>query len=135
MQKNTSEFAVILIFNLILQLLKDKYTYFNKTKEVMNTKFEEIDGKFIATLEGEMDTAAAVEAEEVLKPLYQSNGKDVIIDCTNLEYIASSGLRILLSILKGAKNTGSKVIMRGVNDDIKNVFKLTGFISIFEFED
>jgi anti-sigma B factor antagonist len=135
MQKNTSEFAVILIFNLILQLLKDKYAYFNKTKEVMNTKFEEIDGKFIATLEGEMDTAAAVEAEEVLKPLYQSNGKDVIIDCTNLEYIASSGLRILLSILKGAKNTGSKVIMRGVNDDIKNVFKLTGFISIFEFED
>ena len=135
MQKNTSEFTVILIFNLILQLLKDKYAYFNKTKEVMNTKFEEIDGKFIATLEGEMDTAAAVEAEEVLKPLYQSNGKDVIIDCTNLEYIASSGLRILLSILKGAKNTGSKVIMRGVNDDIKNVFKLTGFISIFEFED
>ena len=101
----------------------------------MNTKIEEIDGKFFATLEGEMDTAAAVEAEEVLKPLYQSNGKDVIIDCTNLEYIASSGLRILLSILKGAKNTGSKVIMRGVNDDIKNVFKLTGFISIFEFED
>ena len=48
-----------------------------------------------------MDTAAAVEAEEVLKPIYNSNGKDVIIDCTNLEYIASSGLRILLSILKG----------------------------------
>ena len=45
----------------------------------MNTKIEEIDGKFHATLEGEMDTAAAVEAEEVLKPLYQSNGKDVII--------------------------------------------------------
>ena len=75
----------------------------------MNTKIEEIDGKFIATLAGEMDTAAAMEAEEVLKPLYTSNGKDVIIDCTELEYIAS-------------------------NDDIKNVFKLTGFISIFEFE-
>ena len=52
----------------------------------MNTRIEEIDGKFMATLEGEMDTAAAVESEEVLKPLYQSNGKDVIIDCTNLEY-------------------------------------------------
>ena len=33
----------------------------------MNTKIEEIDGKYIATLEGEMDTAAAKEAEEVLK--------------------------------------------------------------------
>lgn len=100
----------------------------------MNTSFEEINGKYVATLKGEMDTAAAVEAEEVLKPLYQSNGKDVVIDCTELEYIASSGLRILLSILKGAKASGSKVVMRGVNDDIKNVFKLTGFISLFEFE-
>ena len=100
----------------------------------MNTTIEEIDGKYVATLEGEMDTAAAIEAEEVLKPIYNSNGKDVIIDCNNLEYIASSGLRILLSILKGAKASGSKVVMRGVNDDIKNVFKLTGFISIFEFE-
>lgn len=100
----------------------------------MNTKLEEIEGKYVATLEGEMDTAAATEAEEVLKPLYNSDGKDVIIDCNGLEYIASSGLRILLSILKGAKASGSKVTLRGVNDDIKNVFKLTGFISIFEFE-
>ena len=46
----------------------------------MNAKIEELDGKFIATLEGEMDTAAAVEVETVLKPLYTSNGKDVIID-------------------------------------------------------
>ena len=100
----------------------------------MNAKLEEIDGKYVATLEGEMDTAAATEAEEVLKPLYTSDGKDVIIDCHGLEYIASSGLRILLSILKGAKANGSRVTLRDVNDDIKNVFKLTGFISIFEFE-
>ena len=100
----------------------------------MNTKIEEIDGKSVATLEGEMDTAAAMEVEDILKPLYQSNGKDVIIDCTNLEYIASSGLRILLSILKDAKASGSRVVLRNVNEDIKNVFSLTGFINIFEFE-
>ena len=100
----------------------------------MNTTIEEIDGKYVATLEGEMDTAAAIEAEQVLKPIYNSNGKDIIIDCTGLEYTASSGLRILLSILKGAKANGSRVVMRGVNEDIKNVFKLTGFISIFEFD-
>lgn len=100
----------------------------------MNTRIEEIDGKYIATLVGEMDTAAATEAEAVLKTLYTSNGKDVIIECQDLEYIASSGLRILLSILKGAKACGSKVVMRHVNDDIKNVFRLTGFINIFEFE-
>ena len=100
----------------------------------MNAKVEEIEGKLIATLEGEMDTAAAVEAEEKLKPLYTSNGKDVIIECKELEYIASSGLRILLGILKGARANGSSVTLRNVNPDIKNVFQLTGFINIFNFE-
>ena len=100
----------------------------------MNASVEEIDGKYIATLEGEMDTAAAMEAEEVLKPLYHSDGKDVVFDCTGLEYIASSGLRILLSILKKAKSHGHTVTMKGMNDDIKNVFKMTGFINLFNFE-
>ena len=100
----------------------------------MNAELKDIDGKYVATLAGELDTAAAMTAEEVLKPLMQSNGKDVDIECKDLEYIASSGLRILIGILKAAKATGSKVTMRNVNDDIKNVFKLTGFINIFDFE-
>lgn len=100
----------------------------------MNVKIEEVNGKYVAKLQGEMDTAAAMEVEETLKPLFTTDGKDVIIDCKELEYIASSGLRILLSILKGAKAAGSRVVLRDVNDDIKNVFQLTGFISIFEFE-
>lgn len=100
----------------------------------MNARIEETEGRYIATLEGEMDTAAAMEAEKVLKPLYDSAGKEVVIDCTKLEYIASSGLRILLGILKGAKAKGSRVVMRGMNEDIKNVFKMTGFITVFDFE-
>lgn len=101
----------------------------------MNTTLEEKDGKYIAVLEGEMDTVAAIEAEKVLQPLYNCNGKDVILECGKLEYIASNGLRILLGILKGAKAKGAKVVMRHVNDDIKNVFRMTGFADLFEFED
>ena len=100
----------------------------------MKTTIEEMDDRIVVTLQGEMDTAAAVEVEGKLKPYYTEQNKDVLLDCTGLEYIASSGLRILLSILNGAKACGHKVIMRNVNDDIKNVFKLTGFINIFTFE-
>ncbi len=99
----------------------------------MNTTIEELEDKFLVTLEGELDTAAAAEVDKKLQPLYTTNGKNVEIDCTQLEYIASSGLRILISILKGAKNGGSRVIITGMNDDIKEVFKLTGFINLFEF--
>ena len=98
----------------------------------MVATIQEFDNQYVATLKGELDTAAAVEAEQVLNPLYKSDGRDIVIDCTDLEYIASSGLRILISILKGAKANGSKVIIRNMNDDIKNVFRLTGFITLFE---
>ncbi len=100
----------------------------------MNTTIEQLEDKYLVTLEGELDTSAAVEVEQTLQPLYNSNGRDVVIDCTELQYIASSGLRILISVLKGAKAGGSKVIIRNLNDDIKDVFKLTGFINLFEFE-
>lgn len=99
----------------------------------MIATIQELEDKYLATLSGELDTAAAVEVEQVLKPLYKSDGRDIVIDCTELEYIASSGLRILISILKGAKSNGSKVFIKNLNDDIKNVFKLTGFINLFEF--
>ena len=99
----------------------------------MKTTIEQLEDKFLVTLVGELDTAAAAEVEQTLQPLYNSNGKDVVINCTELEYIASSGLRILISVLKGAKAGGSKVIIKNLNDDIMDVFKLTGFISLFEF--
>lgn len=100
----------------------------------MKTTIEQLEDKYLVTLEGELDTAAAADVEKTLQPLYSTSGKDVIIDCEGLEYIASSGLRILISILKGAKAGGSKVVLRNMNEDIKSVFKLTGFINIFEIE-
>lgn len=102
---------------------------------MLNTKIEEKDGKYFVTLEGDFDTVASVKAEEKLSPLYESNGKDIIMDCKKLSYIASSGLRIMLAIMKGARAGGSKVIMRDVNDTIKNVFKLAGFYNLFIFEE
>ena len=99
----------------------------------MKTTIQEQDNQFVVNLDGELDTAAALETEKVLQPLLKSNGKDVLFECEKLEYISSSGLRILLGILKGARANGSKVIMKDVNDDIKSVFKLTGLISLFEF--
>lgn len=100
----------------------------------MKTSIQETDTRITAILSGEMDTAAALEIENSLLPLYDSAGRDIVIDCTELEYIASSGLRILLGILKKAKAGGSRVILKNVNDVIHEVFELTGFINIFEFE-
>lgn len=101
---------------------------------MMTTSIKEEGGKIIATLCGELDTAAAQETEKALSPLFNSQGKEIVLDCTDLEYISSSGLRVLLSILKQGKAAGSRVVLKNVNDVIRDVFDLTGFIGIFEFD-
>ena len=100
----------------------------------MKTTIKENDGKLLVALVGELDTAAAAGVEQELQPLYENEDKDIVFDCEKLEYIASSGLRILLSILKKAKSHGHAVTLKSMNDDIKNVFKMTGFINLFNFE-
>ena len=100
----------------------------------MKTTIQELEEKTIVTLTGSLDTAAAIEVDQTLKPITEGDGKDIVFECADLEYIASSGLRILLDVLKKNKAKGHKVILRNVNDDIKNVFNITGFINLFEFE-
>ena len=102
--------------------------------DVMTTTINEIDGRLVAKLVGQLDTLAAVEAEKAMEPAFQVENQDVLLDCTELEYIASAGLRLFLTLLKAVKSRGGKVIIKGINDDIANVFKVTGFSSLFEFE-
>ena len=100
----------------------------------MKTTVQEIDGRLVAVLDGELDTAAAAETEAALKPLFESTGKDLVLDCTDLQYIASSGIRILVNLLKTAKANGDRVVLKNVNEVIRDVLELTGFVSYFVFE-
>ena len=100
----------------------------------MNTNITEIDDKYIVALEGELDTAHAMEVEQIMQPLHEVSGKEITVECTKLDYIASSGLRILLGLLKSAKANGNKVVLKNLNDEIKDVFKMTGFIDLFDIE-
>ena len=98
----------------------------------MTTTIQEKGNQVVASFIGRLDTAAAVETTEAVKPLLSLENKEIILDCTQLEYISSSGLRIFLAIRKEAAAHGSKVIVRSINDDIRQVFMMTGFISLFE---
>ena len=100
----------------------------------MNVRIEEIDGNMVAFLAGILDTAAAPETEKAMNPLNDVEGKDIIIDCTDLEYISSAGLRIFLGILQNAEDKGGHVYIKGINDEVRGVFAITGFSNIFEFK-
>lgn len=100
----------------------------------MKTTIVEKEGNLIAIFEGRLDTAAAPQCEQDLKPLADCEGRDIILDCTALDYISSSGLRLFLGVLKTAKPKGSHVYVTGMNADLRSVFTMTGFINLFEMK-
>lgn len=101
----------------------------------MNITINEQEGRLVAALEGDLDNTASMKAEKSLAPVFECTDSDVVIDCTELNYISSSGLRILLNIYKHTRTNGHKAILKGLKDDVKEVFQLSGFLQLFTIEE
>lgn len=100
----------------------------------MKTTINESGNSVIVKLEGDLDTAAAQETEKIFQPLLDMKNKDITVDCSELNYISSSGLRLFLSLLKSCKPNGNNLVLQHVNDNIKKVFTMTGFSALFNMQ-
>ncbi|MBR6371077.1 MAG: STAS domain-containing protein [Bacteroidaceae bacterium] len=87
-----------------------------------------------AQLIGRLDTPASQEISGDFESLIKLADGTVILDCSQLEYISSSGLRLFLSLRKAAASKGGKVIVKAINNDIRSVFMMTGFLNLFEIQ-
>ncbi|MBR0048550.1 MAG: STAS domain-containing protein [Prevotella sp.] len=101
----------------------------------MKTTIADNGATMVATFEGRLDTAAAVKTGQDIQPLIDNADKEIVLDCHQLDYISSSGLRLFLSIRKAAAAKGGKVIIEGINSDLRQVFTMTGFFNLFEIRD
>ncbi|MGN0803993.1 MAG: STAS domain-containing protein [Candidatus Coproplasma sp.] len=81
---------------------------------------------------GRLDTTTAPELEKILESVLDS-AKDLTFDMTELEYISSAGLRVILKAQKVMNALGSMKLV-GVNESIMEVFDITGFSDILTFE-
>ena len=94
---------------------------------------KKLDGTSLTiTLEGRLDTNTAPLLEAELKQ--SLNGiTELTFDFGELAYISSAGLRVLLSAQKVMNRQGS-MLLKNVNDDINEVFEITGFSDILTIE-
>ena len=86
----------------------------------------------VARLQGRLDTAAAVEVTPDFQKLNAYAKDQLVLDCQELEYISSSGLRLLLTVRKQVATDGGKLQIKNISNDIRLVFEMTGFVSLFE---
>lgn len=101
----------------------------------MEFKITEDKDRLILALSGDFDTIAGREAKKKLVPLFEQDDHDIMIDCTNLDYISSSGLRVFMNIYKHQHDIGRRCSMAHIKDNVRDVLDMGGFFMLFEQED
>jgi anti-sigma B factor antagonist len=83
-------------------------------------------------LEGRLDTTTAPQLEGELRTSVDGI-TELVFDLTDLEYVSSAGLRVLLSAQKVMNRQGNMTV-RNVSSEVMDVFELTGFSEILNIE-
>ena len=85
-------------------------------------------------LNGRLDTTNAAQFQNDITPLMEDANPDIEVDCTNMEYTSSQGLRLFLMLQKTVSAKSGKMVMKNMRPAVREVFDITGFSKIIKIE-
>ena len=100
----------------------------------MEVKILDQNGEKVVVIEGRVDTVTASDLEMKVSQIWSTPAIKLVFDCEKLEYLSSSGLRIILSAHKQVTARGGKFILRNLSREVRSVIDLTGFSRILTIE-
>lgn len=100
----------------------------------MKTTIEKNQEVTIVTLDGSLDTVSSTEFLSSINDLLTEPEPNIIVDCENLIYISSSGLRAFKMIQKSVNDNKGKAVVRKLRPEVYKIFELTGFTKIMTVE-
>lgn len=93
-------------------------------------EIQQREGVVVARITGRLDAVTTVEAEGQTAQLASSSR--VVLDLSQLTYISSAGLRLLLKLGKQVKEAGGRLVVAALQPMVEEVFQMTGFDKMFE---
>lgn len=87
------------------------------------------------TPQGEIDIYTSADFKKVLLELLQENNTDIKIIGTSLDYIDSTGLGVLISVLKQMKEDDRTIIITDIKPSIKKLLELTSLDKVFTIKE
>lgn len=90
----------------------------------------------VLTLAGEVDVSNVAEVREAGLKLLQSDTKRLVVDLSEVTYMDSSGLGMLVGLLKRVRESGGEVAIAGARERVGRLFEITGLKQVFSlYED
>jgi anti-anti-sigma factor len=101
----------------------------------MNLTNEKKNEFCVLNIEGRIDTTNFSQFENEINTLFNAGEKNLVFDCSGLNYISSSGLRVFLIAQKKTLSFNGKLHLCNLQPSIKEIFDISGFSSIFKIFD
>ena len=97
----------------------------------MEVTSKSVDKAIVIYVDGDLTTNSSPEAEAEINEILEGAATNVVINVEKVNYVASTGLRIILVLGKRLNKDGLKLIMCSMNATTKSVFKISGFSNLF----
>ncbi|MBR1874319.1 MAG: STAS domain-containing protein [Eubacterium sp.] len=92
------------------------------------------DETIVLSISGEIDGTNVDEFENRVSDAADRTSS-LVLDLGNLEYVSSAGLRVFLTLQKKVKQRGDSVIIKNVNEEVMDIFSVTGFVKLLNIEE
>ena len=80
----------------------------------------------LISVEGEADASSSIELDSQIRESFESDQKNILVDCTNLNYISSAGLGVFMSYIEEVNEKAITFIIYGLSDKVSKVFTILG---------
>jgi len=87
----------------------------------------EENGIICIAIKGRLDSESATDADKAIEDILAGNHCSLLFDLSALEYLSSSGLRVLLKASKELKQKHGKIVLCSLNIFVKEIFEERGF--------
>lgn len=96
---------------------------------------KQVDSFDVLELSGELDAHTASQLENSLKTLIDRDKHKIIVNCRQLDYIASAGLGVFMAYIEDVRSLGGDIKLTNMNPKVYNVFDLLGFPTLYDILD
>jgi anti-sigma B factor antagonist len=96
----------------------------------MNIQTKTVTGVIVIKLAGDIDANTAPTVQSQVSPYVQPDGK-ILLDLSQVAYMSSAGLRVLLSLYRQTTAKNGKLVLVGLSEDIEDTMSVTGFLEFF----
>lgn len=101
---------------------------------MIEIKVETLEQVSVVKLVGEIDATSAAVVQQKVLPL-SLPGCKIILDLSQVAYMSSAGLRMLLSVYRQISSNQGRIVLVGLSEELQDTMSMTGFLGYFTVQD